>query len=108
MQDEQGGQRPDLFWIEKRYRGLTFAGIGGFSGVMLLGNILKYEAWRQTGISLLLLVLVAAAVWGVFGYARIAGNRGGYMYGQQRNLAILCCAIPALVLVILALLAFVL
>lgn len=107
MEEEQGGQQVELFWIEKRYRARVFMGIGGFSGVMLLGNILKYEAWRQTGISLLLLVLVGATVWGVFGYARIANNRGGYLHGHQRNLAILCCAVPAGLLLLVALLAFV-
>lgn len=106
---EQSAQRgvPNIGQIEKHYRSQVFLGIGAFSGVMLIGRLLKYPEWRQTGVSLLLMMLLAAAIWGVFGYARIANKRGGHVYGHQKNLAILVCAVPAAVLLFVVFLSFV-
>ncbi|MBW4514523.1 MAG: hypothetical protein KME11_04800 [Timaviella obliquedivisa GSE-PSE-MK23-08B] len=103
---DQRGQ-PNIAQIEKHYRSQVFLGFTGFCGVMLIGRILKYPEWRQTGVSLLLLILIAAVIWGVFGYARIANSRGGYIYGHQQRLAILICAVPAAVLLLITVLSFV-
>ena len=99
---------PDLFSIEKRYRAYTFLGLGTTSGLILIGRLLAYESWRSTAISLVFLLLVGAIAWGIFGYAYISNQNGGYMYGQRQQTTIAVLSIPAVLILAIVFLGLVL
>jgi hypothetical protein len=86
--------------IEKHYRQYTFLSIGTFAGVMLIGRLFRYAEWRSTAVSLVFILMMAIAIWGVTGYAKLSNKRGGYLYGQQRQLAILICSAPLVVMLL--------